>query len=108
VTVRIGTEEEFHVLDLESGRLVPQAHAVLGRLPRTGFTTELQRSVVERNSGVHATLDALHADLAGARCRLDAAASSLGLAVVAAGTVPLARLTPRDVTADPRNRHMAE
>ncbi|MFI8191605.1 glutamate--cysteine ligase [Streptomyces sp. NPDC085946] len=108
MTVRIGAEEEFHVLDVESGRLVPRARAVLDRLDRPGFTTELQQSVVERNSGVHDTLDGLHADLAEARRRLDAAASSLGLAAVAAGTVPLARVSSRDVTADARYRHMVD
>ncbi|MFE1751604.1 carboxylate-amine ligase [Streptomyces anandii] len=108
MTLRIGAEEEFHVLDVESGRLVPRARAVLDRLGRPGFTTELQQSVVESNSGVHGTLDGLHADLAGARRRLDAAASSLGLAVVAAGTVPLARVSSRDVTAEPRYRHMVD
>ncbi|MEU0742201.1 glutamate--cysteine ligase [Streptomyces sp. NPDC006134] len=106
--VRIGAEEEFHVLDVGSGRLVPRARAVLDRVHRPGFTTELQQSVVERNSGVHDTLDGLYADLSGARRRLDAAASSLGLAVAAAGTVPLARVSPREVTADPRYRHMAD
>ncbi|MFF8941584.1 YbdK family carboxylate-amine ligase [Streptomyces sp. NPDC014864] len=108
MTLRIGAEEEFHVLDVESGRLVPRAPAVLDRLNGPEFTTELQQSVVESNSGVHGTLDDLYTDLAGARRRLDAAASSLGLAVVAAGTVPLARVTSREITADPRYRHMVE
>ncbi|MFG3262837.1 MULTISPECIES: carboxylate-amine ligase [Streptomyces] len=109
MAVRIGVEEEFHVLDLESGLLVPRAGAVLARLRlRPDFTAELQRSAVEWNSGVHASLDSLHADLVKARLRLDAAASGLGLAVVAAGTVPLARVTPGDATPDPRYRHMAD
>ncbi|MFJ7044382.1 glutamate--cysteine ligase [Streptomyces sp. NPDC101112] len=108
MAVRVGVEEEFHVLDLESGRLVPGADAVLGRLRRPGFKPELQRSAVEWNSRVHTSLEALRADLAGARRRLDAAASPLGLAVAAAGTVPFARLTPGDPTPDPRYRTMAE
>ncbi|MER7486053.1 glutamate--cysteine ligase [Streptomyces sp. NPDC126497] len=108
MTVRIGAEEEFHVLDVESGRLVPRAGVLLGRLGESGFAGELQQSAVESNSQVHDTLDALFADLSGARRRLDAAASSLGLAVVAAGTVPLARVTSRDVTANPRFRRMAD
>ncbi|MFI2376981.1 glutamate--cysteine ligase [Streptomyces sp. NPDC018964] len=108
MTVRIGAEEEFHVLDVESGRLAPRADTLLGRLGGSGFGRELQQSAVERNSRVHDTLDGLHADLSGARRRLDAAASSCGLAVVAAGTVPLARVTSRDVTADPRYRRMAD
>lgn len=108
MTLRIGAEEEFHVVDVESGHLVPRGRAVLDRLGRPGFTTELQQSALESNSQVHHTLDDLYADLAGARRRLDAAASSLGLAVVAAGTVPLARISPRDVTEDDRYRHMAD
>ncbi|MFE9676724.1 glutamate--cysteine ligase [Streptomyces sp. NPDC006259] len=109
MAVRIGVEEEFHVVDVESGLLVPRADEVLGRLRRRpDFTAELQRSAVEWNSRVHASLDSLHADVVKARLRLDAAASGLGLAAVAAGTVPLARATPGDVTADPRYRHMAD
>ncbi|MFG2635457.1 YbdK family carboxylate-amine ligase [Streptomyces sp. NPDC048362] len=108
MTARLGAEEEFHVVDVESGRLVPRAAEVLGRLDRPGFTGELQQSVVESNSGVHDTLDGLWTDLASARRRLDAAAAALGLAVVAAGTVPLADIGARDVTADPRYRRMAD
>lgn len=108
MTLRIGAEEEFHVLDVESGHLVPRARAVLDRLDGPGFTAELQQSVVESNSGVHDTLDALHADLARSRRRLDTAASSLGLASVAAGTVPLARVTPGRVTPGRRYRHMSD
>ncbi|WP_338895328.1 YbdK family carboxylate-amine ligase [Streptomyces sp. TG1A-60] len=108
MTVRVGVEEEFHVLDARSGRLVPGADALLGRLPRSEFKPELQRSAVEWNSPVHTALDSLHADLSGARRRLDAAASPLGLAVVAAGTVPLARVTRGDATDDRRYRHMVD
>lgn len=109
MAVRIGVEEEFHVLDIESGLLVPRAGEVLGRLRRRpDFTAELQQSAVEWNSGVHSCLDSLHADIVKARLRLDAAASPLGLAVAAAGTVPLARVTSGDTTADPRYRHMAD
>ncbi|MEV6740325.1 glutamate--cysteine ligase [Streptomyces sp. NPDC051104] len=108
MALRIGAEEEFHVVNVESGRLVPRARDILERLGRRGFTTELHRSAVESNSRVHHTLDDLYKDLTGARRRLDAAASSLGLAVVAAGTVPLARITSGGVTADPRYRRMAE
>ncbi|MDX3130133.1 glutamate--cysteine ligase [Streptomyces europaeiscabiei] len=108
MTVRVGVEEEFHVLDAESGRLVPGAGAVLGHLSGSEFKNELQRSAVEWNSRVHASLESLHADLAGARRRLDAAASGLGLAVVAAGTVPFARVASGDTTPDFRYRYMAD
>ncbi|MEU1707161.1 YbdK family carboxylate-amine ligase [Streptomyces sp. NPDC005706] len=108
MTPRLGAEEEFHVLDVESGRLVPRAAELIERLGGPGFTTELQRSVVESNSAVHGTLEELYADLSSTRLRLDSAAAGLGLAVVAAGTVPLARVRPLDVTADARYQHMAD
>lgn len=108
MTLRIGAEEEFHLVDEVSGRLVPRADTLLARLPRPGFTRELQQSVVEHNSRVHDSLDGLHADLTAARSRLDEAAAPLGLAPVAAGTVPLAPAAAHDITPDPRYLGMAD
>jgi carboxylate-amine ligase len=108
VVMRIGVEEEFHILQVESGLLVPRADAVLRRLPRRTFTKELHQSTVESNSGVHATLAGLYADLTRTRRRLDAAASSLGLAVVAAGTAPLAPAASGHPTAGARYLHMVD
>ncbi|MFJ9831596.1 YbdK family carboxylate-amine ligase [Streptomyces sp. NPDC101169] len=108
MTPRLGAEEEFHVLDVESGRLVPRAAELIEHLGRPDFTTELQRSVVESNSGVHGTLEELYTDLSSTRLRLGAAAAGFGLAVVAAGTVPLARVRPLDVTADARYQRMVD
>ncbi|GAA3900814.1 glutamate--cysteine ligase [Streptomyces lacrimifluminis] len=104
----IGVEEEFHVLEVESGLLVPRAHQVLRRLPERTFTSELHQSIVESNSGVHASLHDLYTDLAGTRRRLDAAAASLGLAAVAAGTAPLAPAVSGPPTEDARYHHMVE
>lgn len=108
MTMRIGVEEEFHVLEVESGLLVPRADAVLRRLPGQTFTTELQPCTVEANSAVHTSLQDLYADLTGMRRELDAAASSLGLAVVASGTAPLAPAASANPTAEDRYQHMAE
>lgn len=108
MTARLGAEEEFHVLDVESGHPAPRAAELLGRIGRPGFTSELQQSMVESNSGVHDTLDGLWRDLAASRHRLDEAAATLGLAVVAAGTVPLGGVGSREVTADPRYQRMAD
>ncbi|MFE6364798.1 glutamate--cysteine ligase [Streptomyces sp. NPDC057806] len=106
--MRIGVEEEFHVLEVESGLLVPRADAVLRRLPQETFTTELHQCTVEANSGVHASLHDLYADLTRLRQQLDAAASSQGLAVVAAGTAPLGPGAAGSPTADARYLHMAD
>ncbi|MFI1722493.1 glutamate--cysteine ligase [Streptomyces sp. NPDC020489] len=108
MSVRIGVEEEFHLLEVNSGLLVPRADAVLRRLPRETFTSELHQSTVESNSGVHTSLHDLFADLSRTRRRLDAAAGSLGLAAVAAGTVPLAPASSGHPTADARYRHMVD
>ncbi|GGT00750.1 carboxylate-amine ligase [Streptomyces chromofuscus] len=108
MSVRIGVEEEFHVVEMESGMLVPRAARCLSLLPRRTFKSELHQSVVESNSGVHTSLDGLYADLTATRRRLDAAASSLGLAVVAAGTAPLAPGVFASPTAGARYRRMVE
>ncbi|MFE9837788.1 glutamate--cysteine ligase [Streptomyces sp. NPDC005551] len=109
MSVRIGVEEEFHVVEVETGLLVPRAGSLLERLPKRTFTAELKQSVVETNSAVHASLDDLHADLTGSRRQLDTAATAQGLAVVAAGTVPLVRRASA-VPATPgmRYRHMVD
>ncbi|MFV0131325.1 glutamate--cysteine ligase [Streptomyces sp. HMX112] len=104
----MGVEEEFHVVDVESGVMVDRAGSILSRLPGKEFTAELHRSVVESNSGVHASLEDLHTDLLRSRRLLDAAAARQGLAVAAAGTVPLGHPRPRGVTADDRYAHMAD
>ncbi|MFF8409215.1 carboxylate-amine ligase [Streptomyces omiyaensis] len=99
------------MIDIESGQSVPRAGALLRAVERYGdtFTGELPLSVVESNSGVHATLDGLFADLTTTRARLDRAAASEGLAVVAAGTAPLARLgTVPTADGDPRYARMAD
>lgn len=108
MTMCIGVEEEFHILEVESGRLVSRADAVLRRLSRRTFTTELHQCTVESNSGVHTSLHELYTDLTRTRRQLDTAASSLGLAVVATGTAPLVPEALMPPTAEARYRRMAE
>ncbi|MFF9624914.1 glutamate--cysteine ligase [Streptomyces griseosporeus] len=108
MTVRIGVEEEFHIVEVETGLLAPRADTLLERLPAGTFTTELQQATIESNSGVHDSLDGLYDDVIRTRRRLDAVVSAHGLAVVAAGTVPLARLKDTRPTAGRRYRHMVE
>lgn len=106
MALAVGVEEEFHVLEVETGMLVPRAGDVLQGLPKRRFTTELLQSIVESNSDVHTTMDALWADLIQSRARLGGSAAGNGLAVVAAGTVPFAGSGAGRVTPDRRYRHM--
>jgi hypothetical protein len=49
--VAAGVEEEFHIVDLATRRLTGQADRLMGQLPADRFSWEMQRSVVEANSG---------------------------------------------------------
>lgn len=47
VTSRIGVEEEFHLVDLQTRRASPAVDAMLDQLGGESFAPELQRSLVE-------------------------------------------------------------
>jgi carboxylate-amine ligase len=106
VTLRtMGVEEEFHLVDLKTRRLTARAPELLAELSDS-YVAELQRCVVEMNSGVVDTLDGLRADLQGHRRVLVDAAAKLGIGVVAAGAVPLSVPEEMQVTQTPRYRQM--
>jgi carboxylate-amine ligase len=101
----MGVEEEFHLVDLKTRRLTARAPVLLGELSNS-YVAELQRCVVETNSGVVDTLDGLRADLQGHRKVLVDAAAKLGMGVVAAGAVPLSVPAEMQVTQTARYRQM--
>lgn len=101
----LGVEEEFHLVDLKTRRLTARAPELLGELSDS-FVAELQRCVIELNSGVVNTLDGLRADLQGHRQVLVDAAAKLGMGVVAAGAVPLSVPAEMQVTQTVRYRQM--
>ncbi|MGV9712957.1 glutamate--cysteine ligase [Gordonia sp. NPDC003424] len=104
---RVGVEEEFHLVDLQTSRLTTRAPELLELLPSDGaYVEELQRCVIESNSGVFDRLDDLRSDLRANRTVLVDAARQLGIGVVAAGSVPLAVPTEMQVTETPRYRRM--
>ena len=103
---KLGVEEEFHLIDVVSRRLVPRAPDLLARLPNDVYVEELQRCVVEVNSGVCSDLAALRSDLVWHRTLLVDAAADLGVGVAAAGAVPLAVPAEMQVTDTPRYRRM--
>ncbi len=101
----MGVEEEFHLVDLRTRRLTARAPELLGELSDS-YVAELQRCVIEMNSGVVDTLGALRADLQRHRSVLVTAAADLGMGVVAAGAVPLSVPAEMQVTQTPRYRQM--
>ena len=105
-TSRIGVEEEFHLVDLQTRRATPAADAMLDQLDGDSFAPELQRSLVEANTLPCESLDELRAELGRLRRRLNEVADPLGLGVVAAGTVPLVDLLGTDISAGARYERM--
>jgi glutamate---cysteine ligase / carboxylate-amine ligase len=101
----LGVEEEFHLVDLKTRRLTARAPELLSQLSDS-YVAELQRCVVELNSGVVDTLDGLRADLLGHRRELAGVAAELGMGVVAAGAMPLALPAELHVTQTARYRQM--
>jgi carboxylate-amine ligase len=101
----MGVEEEFHLVDLKTRRLTARAPQLLAALSDS-YVAELQRCVVEMNSGVVDTLDGLRADLQSQRKVLGDAAAKLGMGVVAAGAVPLSVPAEMRVTQTARYRQM--
>ncbi|MGI8756082.1 MAG: glutamate--cysteine ligase [Acidimicrobiales bacterium] len=102
---RMGVEEEFHVVDLETRELVPRAPELLERLS-DDFTAELQQSVVESNSQVCASLGELRAELGRLRAEAVSVADRFGLGIIAAGTVPLVDPSVLELTNNARFRQM--
>src|SRR5574340_193158 len=103
---KLGVEEEFHLIDAKTRRLIPRAPELLERLPDDVYVDELQRCVVEVNSGVFSDLTGLRADLIRHRKVLVDTAAELGIGVAAAGAVPLAVPAEMQVTETPRYRRM--
>ncbi len=101
----MGVEEEFHLVDLRTRRLTARAPELLAMLS-PDYVAELQRCVVEINSGVVDNLDALRSDLLRHRRVLVGAAEEIGVGVVAAGAVPISVPAEMQVTRTARYLHM--
>jgi glutamate---cysteine ligase / carboxylate-amine ligase len=104
----LGVEEELHVVDLTTRELVPRAPEILAELDPAHYSAELHRSVVETNTEVAATLDDLREAIASCRRQAVTVAESMGLGLVAAGTVPLVDLETLPVTPTSRYRRMLD
>jgi carboxylate-amine ligase len=96
----VGVEEEFLLVDPDSGLPRAVAHLALAREPDNAqLTGELQREQLETATRPCASLDELGRELSRARATAARAAQGAGSALAALGTSPLAvepTLTPSD------------
>ncbi|MGW2222061.1 carboxylate-amine ligase [Nonomuraea sp. NPDC001684] len=104
--IRVGVEEEYHIVDATTRRVTARAGALLSALPEESFTHELQRSMVEANSAPFLALDDLARDVCRLRRKLISAADELGLGIAAVGTPQLADLDEVKVFPDQRYEKM--
>lgn len=94
-TATIGVEEEFHVVDPVTRRIVPNAREVLGTIaPLNGmsgaqFQSEIHRTMVETCTTVCTDLPKAAAQLQALRDTLKGAAAEQGLRIAAAGSLPM-------------------
>ncbi|GAA1036258.1 glutamate--cysteine ligase [Virgisporangium ochraceum] len=110
VGATIGVEEEFHVVDLDTGELTSGARRLLAADPEAaeGAEADLRLSMIETASAVCHSLDELRTDLAAARAKLSAAAGRAGLAIAGCGTVPDSGTGRGAVFPHPRYEWMAD
>ena len=98
----IGVEEEFCIVDAETGVLQPRAEQVLPLAKETldgQVEAELNRSQIETGTEVCTTLGEVRAELERLRRSLREAAARAGCSVVSTGTHPTAR--PDDSSVNP-------
>jgi glutamate---cysteine ligase / carboxylate-amine ligase len=107
VGATIGVEEEFHLVDPETGELVASARRLLAADSDAGVA-ELRLSMIESASSVCESIDDLRRDLAERRRDLIAAAERAGVAVAACATVPDSGTGRADIYPDPRYEWMRE
>ncbi len=105
----VGVEEEFLLVDPETGRLVPRNVATADAAHAAGDRVDLELlSVqVETQTGVCTDLAALRADVAGQRATAAAAARAAGARLVALGA-PVADPIDQPLTNKPRYHRMAD
>jgi carboxylate-amine ligase len=106
VGATVGVEEEFHLVDPDTGELVSGARRLLAADPEGA--AELRLSMIETASAVCHDLDELRRDLAERRRALTATAAEHGLALAGCGSVPESGTGHGAIYPNPRFEWMAE
>ena len=104
----LGAEEELHLVDLDSWKLVGRAPQLLSRLPSANYSAEIQRTTVETNTDVVDTLDGLRAELLRLRRLLVSEAAKDNVGIAAVGTAPSAAFADFELTTTGRYGRMQE
>ena len=104
----LGAEEELHLIDLQSWKLVPRAPQLLARLPEDNYSAEIQRSTVETNTDVVDSLAGLRAELLRLRQQIVEVAAPDRIGIAAVGTAPSSAFADFELTTTGRYGRMQE
>jgi carboxylate-amine ligase len=107
----LGVEEEYHLLDPETGKLMncPDLSArALAGAAGPHLQPEMLTSQLEAATEVCADLDQVRGAIVAMRSEAGAAAAQVGAAILATSTHPLASLAEIEVMARPRYRGLIE
>jgi carboxylate-amine ligase len=106
----LGVEEEFQLVDAETGELRPHVDAVLPEARESlgeEVQPELQRSMIEIDTPVCSDLDEVRRELVRLRREVATAAEATGCRIAALGTHPNARWAEQEITGKARYERMA-
>ena len=104
----LGAEEELHLIDLDSWKLVARAPQILARLPRENYSAEIQRTTVETNTDVVTSLAGLRTELLRLRRQIVEVAAPDRIGIAAAGTAPSSAFADFELTTTGRYGRMQE
>jgi carboxylate-amine ligase len=106
----LGIEEEFQLVDAETGELRPHVDAVLPEAREAlgdEVQPELQRSQIETGTPVCSELDEVRRELVRLRREVATAAETKGCRLAAIGTHPTSRWEDQEITGKDRYERMA-
>ncbi len=104
----LGAEEELHLIDLDSWKLIARAPQLLSRLPSSNYSAEIQRTTVEINTDVVDSLSGLRSELTRLRSGLVEVAAADKIGIAAVGTAPSSAFADFELTTTGRYGRMQE